>query len=66
MNRAASLVYPNNEHQIPVVFDIRIPGVVERFHRERWAWQERADVEALDESHYVMIIRPGGAEELAA
>ena len=44
-----------------VVFDIRIPGVAERLHRERAAWQRQGDIEALDQDHYVLIIRPGVA-----
>ncbi len=42
-----------------VLFDLRIPGVAERLHRERAAWQERGDIEALDQNHFVLIVRPG-------
>jgi hypothetical protein len=34
---------------------------VERLHRERTAWQADADIEALDENHFVLVVRPGGA-----
>jgi hypothetical protein len=48
------------------IFDLRIPGATERYWSERAAWREYADVEALDEHHYVLIIRPGLAREKAA
>jgi hypothetical protein len=48
-----------------VIFDTRVPGVAERLHRERAAWQRQSDIEALDCNHYVLIIRPGGAWGLA-
>lgn len=49
-----------------VVFDIRLPGGAESFHRQRAAWQAQSDIEALDENHYVLLIFPGGALEAAA
>jgi hypothetical protein len=49
-----------------IVFDLRFPGAAERFHRERWAWAEAADVEMLDEDHPVLIVRPGTLRRLAA
>jgi hypothetical protein len=48
-----------------VVFDLRIAGAAERFHRERWAWAEAGDVEMLDEDHPVLIVRPGSARRQA-
>lgn len=48
-----------------VIFDVRVPGVAERLRRERTAWQGQSDVEALDQDHYVLIIRPGGVWGLA-
>jgi hypothetical protein len=35
-------------------------------HSERAAWQERSDIEALDEDHFVLILRPGGRARPAA
>ena len=49
-----------------ISFDLRIPGVAERFHRERWAWAEAGNVEMLDEDHPVLIVRPGTLRRLAA
>jgi hypothetical protein len=49
-----------------VIFDLRIPCIAEQLHRERAAWQECGDLEALDEDHFVLVVRPGGAQKLAA
>ena len=49
-----------------VVFNVRIPGAAERLQSERAAWGECEDIEALDQNHYVLIVRPGGAQRLAA
>jgi hypothetical protein len=46
---------------ILVVFDLRTPGIAERFERERAAWGEASDVEMLDEDHPMLIVRPGAA-----
>ncbi|MGF1472109.1 MAG: hypothetical protein ACFB50_10260 [Rubrobacteraceae bacterium] len=56
-----SRVYPNRGSFQAAVYDIRIPGVAERLHRERAMWAEYADIEALDANHYVLLIYPGAA-----
>jgi hypothetical protein len=48
-----------------IVFNLRIPGAAERFHRERRAWAEAGDVEMLDEDHPVLIVQPGSARRLS-
>ncbi len=48
------------------IFNVRLPGIAGRLHRERAAWQECGDIEALDSNHYVLIVRPGLATRLAA
>lgn len=58
--------YPNEQHSMWVLFDLRIPHVPERLHRERAAWQERSGIEVLDKDHFILIVYPGGAERLAA
>lgn len=63
---APETLYPNAPEPLLVLFDVRIPGVVVRLRGERAAWQEYADIEALDQDHFVLIIRPGGARRLAA
>ncbi len=45
-----------------VVFDVRYPGIAERLHRERAVWQERSDIEALDQNHFVLIVRTDDTE----
>jgi hypothetical protein len=49
-----------------IVFDVRILGAAERFHRERRAWAEAGDVEILDEDHPVLIVQPGSARRLSS
>jgi hypothetical protein len=49
-----------------VLFDLRVPGGPSELHRQRAAWAEYSDIEALDEDHFVLVIRPGWASEAAA
>jgi hypothetical protein len=56
--------YPERETEVRILFDLRIPGSAERIHLERAAWQERSDIEALDEDHFVLIVRPSGSARL--
>ena len=60
------LEYPNSEPYEVVLLDDRIPGIVERLHRERASWQEQSTIEALDESNFVLVVRPGGVRTVAA
>jgi hypothetical protein len=64
MNRANQL-YPNSSECVIVLFDLRLASTAKRLHRERAAWQEQSDIEALDENHFVLVVRPGGARRLA-
>jgi len=48
-----------------VVFDLREPGGPSELHKQRAAWAEYSDIEALDEHHFALLIRPGGAVEAA-
>jgi len=48
-----------------IVYDLRIQGAADRFHRERRAWAEAGDVEMLDEDHPVLIVQPGSARRLS-
>ena len=66
MDRAATPLYPNAPSCLVEVFDVRILGTADRLHSERAAWGEYGDIEALDQDHYVLIIRPGGARRLEA
>lgn len=64
MTRTPTL--PPDVEKAVTVFDVRIPGTAERLHRERAAWAEHADIEAVDHNHYVLIVRPGGSRRLAS
>ena len=59
-------VYPDSSECIVIVHDLRDPKSCEALHRARAAWQERSHLEALDEDHFALIVRPGGALERAA
>jgi hypothetical protein len=64
MDRANPL-YPSSSECLISLYDLQYPGTAESLHREREAWQqEQADIEALDENHFVLIVRPGGAWRL--
>ncbi len=60
MDHAARQLYPNPTESIVVVYDVRVPGAADRLHGDRAVWRESGDVEALDEHHYVLVVRPGG------
>jgi hypothetical protein len=57
--------HPIEQQEIWVVFDLRYPDATERLHRERAAFQGDGDMEVLDQGHFVLIVRPGGARRLA-
>ncbi len=48
------------------VFDLRVPGVAEALHKQRAAWREYSDIEALGPDHFALIVRPGWASKAAA
>ncbi len=57
MSFAPHQAYHSSEQYRLSIFDVRIPGAAERLHRERAKWQERSDLEALDEAHLALIVR---------
>jgi hypothetical protein len=57
--------YQSNPECLVVLFDLRSPNAVEELHRGRAIWQEDSDIEALDEDHFVLVVRPGAARRLA-
>jgi hypothetical protein len=60
-------LYPaSSSHCIAVLFDISNPEEAEALHRARAVWQEDSDILALDEDHFILVVRPGGARRLAA
>jgi hypothetical protein len=54
-------IIPDSEECTLVLFDLRIPGIAGRLHRERAAWQEQSDFEGVDGDHFILIVRPGAA-----
>jgi hypothetical protein len=58
--------FAERETEVKILFDLRIPGSTERIHRERAAWQEHSEIEALDSDHIVLIIRTCWCMRLAA
>ena len=66
MRSAPKTLYPSSSNYVLVLFDLRLPGTAHHLDRERAAWQAQSDIEALDENHVVLIVRPGGARRLAA
>jgi hypothetical protein len=57
--------YSKPETEVWIAFDCRGPGVKNRLHRERRAWGAAATVENLGYGRAVLVVRPGGAKELA-
>ena len=62
--RSAPKTFPTSSEYMVVLFDLRLPGTANRLDRERTAWQAQSDIEALDENHFVLLVRPGGARSL--
>ena len=58
--------YPNERQSMWILFDLRIPRVAERLHRERAAWQEQSEIEVLDKNHFVLVVYAGGVWRLAS
>ena len=56
--------YPRSKSSILIMFDVRIPRIANRLHRLRAIFQEYSDIEAVDQDHYLLIIRPGAARRL--
>ena len=56
----------NHPECLVVIFDLREPDAASELHGQRAAWAEYSDIEALDQHHFCLIIRPGWASEAAA
>ena len=57
--------YSKPETEVWIAFDCRERGAKNRLHRERRAWGSCATVESLGYGRAVLVVRPGGAGELA-
>jgi hypothetical protein len=58
-------VYPKSGTYILVIYDLRVPGTAVRLLREIEAWRDHAEVEAVDDDHFALLIRPGLAGKIA-
>jgi hypothetical protein len=58
-------VYPKSGTYVLVIYDLRVPGTAVRLVREIEAWRGHANVEAVDDDHFALIIRPGLAGKMA-
>jgi hypothetical protein len=63
---APRTLYPSDPECLIVLFDLREPKAGEELHLGRAVWQEDSDIEALDEDHFILIVRPSAARRLAA
>ena len=63
---APDIFYLNNPECMVSVFDLREPGAAAALHRQRARWTEYSDLEALDEDHFVLVVRPGWVTEAVA
>jgi hypothetical protein len=66
MTLAPRKVYARTTKTLWVLFDLGDPEARERLHRQRAAWGECSEIEAVDGDHAILIVRPGGAQRLAA
>jgi len=48
-----------------IAFDCRVPEARKRLYRERRAWGSRAVMESLGSGRVALVVRAGGAQELA-
>jgi len=66
MTAPSSEFYRSEWIETWALFDLRNPSAVDQLHRDRAVWQEEADLEALDEDHFVLIVRSAWVSEQAA
>ncbi len=66
MTFAPDLLYLNHPEYLLLVFDLRQPGAMAALLRQRARWAEYSDMEALDDVHIALIVRPGWVSEPAA
>ena len=59
-------LYPSDPECLLIAFDLREMGAAAALHKQRAAWAEYSEIEALDKDHFVLIVRPGWASEAAA
>ena len=65
MTLAPGKVYAKTTKTLWVLFDLADPEAREALHRQRAAWGECSEIEAIDGDHAILIVRPGGVKRLA-
>lgn len=58
-------LYPSHPECLIMLFDLSHPDGVAELHKQRAALAEYADIEALSEDVFALIIQPGWAGEPA-
>jgi hypothetical protein len=61
----SQLAPSTDKSSILVMYDVRIPGIAELLHRLRDTLQDYGTLEAIDQNHFVLVIWPGAALEVA-
>jgi hypothetical protein len=59
-------LYLSKPQTIWVLYDLRYPEAYQRLQEQRAAWQEHSKIEALDEDHFVLLIKAGATLRGAA
>ena len=59
-------LYPNHPEALIVLFDLSHPDGPAELHRQRAALAEHADIEALTEDVFALVVRTGWVSEAAA
>ncbi len=58
---APDTLYPISRAEIWILFDVRDARACKALHNHRGAFQEDADIEAIDHNHFVLVVHPGRA-----
>jgi hypothetical protein len=58
-------VYSKDKASLLIIYDLCVPGTAARLLRELEPWRGHANVEAVDDDHFALIIRPGLASRIA-
>jgi hypothetical protein len=66
MTLAPGKVYARTTKTLWVLFDLGEVEAREALARQRAAWGESSEIEAVDGDHAILIVCPGGIQRLAA
>jgi hypothetical protein len=59
-------VYPNKGTYSLTIYDLRFPQSAKYLNRERAFWQDRSELEALDEDHFILVVQPEPGREVSS